>query len=241
MDDAPRDLETAVDELTETLLELQAELRDPPRGPLGLPRPPTPAEVLRFTEEYTLPAIVSILEASIRVLELVRASIRLLEGRTREAERTAAGAVGAGSTGRSGPSADRLASVGLETMEALDDALADLQRAAADGDPASPQLQRLLSDARELNAEVERRLERARTVDDRETHSIEIRDGSGGTGGSGGADRGTASGEAAGTGADVESELESIKEDLEGRDQPGEAHGETDDPLEDDERFVDDE
>lgn len=234
MDDAPRDLETAVDELAETLVELQAELRDPPRGPLGLPRPPTPAEFLRFTEEYTLPAIVSILEASIRVLELVRASIRLLEGRTGEAERTAAGAVGTGTTDRAGPSADRLASAGIETIQTLDDALADLQRAVAGGNPASPELQRLLSDARELNAEVERRLARARTGDDRETHTIEISDGSGGT------DREAASGEAAGTAADVESELESIKDDLEGRDQPGEAHGEADDPLEDDDERVGD-
>ena len=78
MDDSD-DLEAAVRELSDTLEQLRTELRRPPTGPLGLPQPPKPGELLRFTEQYTIPALVSLLDASVRVLELLAAAIRVAD------------------------------------------------------------------------------------------------------------------------------------------------------------------
>ena len=66
MDDRERELAEVTAELSETLESLRAELQEPPEGPLGLPRPPTPRELLRFTEQYTIPTTIALLEAAIR-------------------------------------------------------------------------------------------------------------------------------------------------------------------------------
>lgn len=144
MDETDERLATAADDLAETLEELRGELREPPRGPLGLPRPPSPRELLEFTEAYTIPALISLLETSIRVLELLAAAIRLAEGRPLD--------------GDARRRADRLAAASRGTLEKLDDALADLQDAAAGGQPDNPEVRRLLEEARRLRAEVDQRL-----------------------------------------------------------------------------------
>ncbi|WP_299235107.1 DUF7547 family protein [Natronomonas sp.] len=167
-----RDLEDATAELTETLEDLRAELRAPPEGPLGLPRPPTPSELLRFTEQYTIPTLIALLEASIRALELLAAALRVADGRPidavagRSGKDAARGSLDA--VGRAGR--DRIAEASRETLARLDDALAELQSAAA-GDPADPQVQELLGEARDLRAEVDRRLERAVSEPPSETGS----------------------------------------------------------------------
>ena len=209
MDDRDRNLEEAVDDLAETLETLRAELGDPPRGPLGAPRPPTPGEFLRFTESYTIPALVSLLETAIRVLEALAAAIRLSEGRPLEGPAPAGGR----------PEEDALAAVSRRTLRRLDDALAALGDAAAEGGPADPQLRRLVDDARDLGAEVEDRLEEATRTGtaprsgptrrtDPEPVNIEVQAGDE-------ADRDDAAGdETAAAGVDVDRELDSIRREL---------------------------
>lgn len=157
MDDTEAELADAAAELAETLEDIRGELQQPPQGPLGIPRPPTPGELLRFTEQYTIPTLIALLETSIRVLELLAATIRIADGRPLDG----AGGETLRDLGREGE--DRLAAVSRSTLEKLDDALAELQTAAAGGDPGpeNPELQRLLGQARELRDEVDARLEAA--------------------------------------------------------------------------------
>lgn len=154
MDDRERELAEVTAELSETLESLRAELQEPPEGPLGLPRPPTPRELLRFTEQYTIPTTIALLEAAIRSLELLAAALRVADGRPVDA-------VSDGSqTTLSGAGRGRIASASRETLRTLDDALADLQSAAR-GDPSNPEVRRLLKEARELGSEVDARLAKA--------------------------------------------------------------------------------
>ena len=153
MKDRDRELAEATAELSETLEELRGELEGPPEGPLGLPRPPKPSELLRFTERYTIPATVALLEAAIRSLELLGAALRVADSRP----------VGAVEDVRSQMPADgrdRLAATSRETLRRLDDALAELQSAAR-GDPSDPDLRGLFEEARALRAEVDDRLAEA--------------------------------------------------------------------------------
>lgn len=213
MDDRDRHLEDTVDDLAETLESLREELREPPRGPLGLPRPPTPREFLRFTEQYSIPALISLLEASIRTLELLAAAIRVADGRPLDGDSTLRREATAAGT-------DRVAAASRRTLAALDDALAELQSAAAGGEPDSPELQRLLSDARDLRAEVDQRLADAArtgetgssTPDGPDPVNIEVE---------GGDDESSedvadaaSDGPERDVGVDVDRELESIKREL---------------------------
>ena len=218
MDDRERGLAEATAELSETLESLRAELESPPEGPLGFPRPPRPRELLRLTEQYTIPATVALLEAAIRSLELLAAALRVADGRPIEA------ASGAGRSGT--PAGDRIAATSRETLRRLDDALAELQSAAR-GDPSNPEMRRLLDEARDLRSE----------VDDRLSEAIE---GSGPRPGRGPTEHGDEPGTpteqydpAPDTGArraerddavaiDVDEELESIKRTVEGGSEEGE-------------------
>jgi len=151
MNDRDRELAEATAELSETLEELRGELGGPPEGPLGLPRPPKPSELLRLTEQYTIPATVALLEAAIRSLELLGAALRVADSRPIEAaDRSQVPADGR----------DRLAATSRETLRRLDDALAELQSAAR-GDPSDPDLRGLFEEARTLRAEVDDRLAEA--------------------------------------------------------------------------------
>lgn len=148
--DAQRDtdLESLVAELTTTLRELQSEARErESRGPV---RPPTPRELLRFTDEVGIPAAILVLEANIRALELLRRTIRLAGGRPPRGSADS----GATATG------ERVEELGRATLERVDGALADLQ-AAIEGRPEDGEARDLLRDARELRAEIDARLEEA--------------------------------------------------------------------------------
>ena len=215
MDDRERALAEAADELAETLEALREELTEPRRGPFGVPRPPRPAELLRFTEQYTIPALISLFEASIRTLELLAAGIRLVDGRPvstdDDRDRVVAAFEAAGREG-----GDRLAAASQTTLRRLDDALAELQAAAAGGDPGDEEIRELLSEARSLRAEVSDQLAAATDASD-----ISSPDSKGGT-----TDAGTdTSDDAAGTdvsssevGIDVDEELASIKRTVDGDD-----------------------
>lgn len=207
--DRRRDLEDATAELTETLEALRAELRAPPEGPLGLPRPPRPSELLRFTEQYTIPTLIALLETSIRALELLAAALRVADGRPIDAVAGRSGTDAArdslDAVGRA--SRDRIAEASRETLARLDDALAEVQSAAA-GDPTDPQTQELLDEARELRAEVDRRLERAVSEPSPETGSDRPETGSDADAESDGTDP---TADQKGVGIDVDEELASIK------------------------------
>lgn len=208
MDDRERELDESVDDLAETLESLRAELRNPPEGPLGLPRPPTPGEFLRFTERYTIPALISILEASIRTLELLAAALRVADGRPLDGPM-------AGRRGTDDPRTDRIAAASRRTLQTLDDALAELQSAAAGGEAHNPELQRLLSEARDLRAEVDDRLDDATAGSaarpeepEPKPVSIEVKSGDEES------DDNTTHGDEQDVGVDVDRELESIKREL---------------------------
>ncbi|QLD84355.1 hypothetical protein HWV23_01070 [Natronomonas halophila] len=206
MDDTEPDLADAADDLAETLEALREELRTPPRGPLGLPRPPRPGELLSLTERYTIPALIALLETNVRLLELLAAAIRLAQGRPIDAEtktrlKASEFAVASGREG-----VDRLTAASRTTLEKLDDALADLQEAAAEGTPENPEAERLLKQARELRAEIDDRLAE---VDERERTDIDVRS----------EDADESASESSSESVDVDAELASLKEDMDDDDE----------------------
>lgn len=125
-----------VADLRQTLEELETEVdRDRPL------RPPTPQELLRFTSEVTIPAIVLVLRTNIEALKLLQRTLRIADGRD---------------------SADRLQSraesVATTALSQLDDTLSNLQ-SVVEGRPTDSRAEELLDDARDLRGEVERSLE----------------------------------------------------------------------------------
>lgn len=139
MDDSTRDdLDDRLDELEAAVADLREELR-PARG---VPRPPRPREVLRFTDEYAIPAAIAALEANVRALELLRAGIR-----SSDPERAADEA------GRE--VRDRASGVGRASLERLDRALEEVESAIeGSGLPRNREARDLLVDARRLDEEV---------------------------------------------------------------------------------------
>jgi len=206
---ADRDLGRLADELSTTLDDLRGELereRGPPRGPLGLPRPPTPRELVRFTDEYTIPTLIAVLEANIRLLEALQGAIRL--ARTGQA---------AGERGREMRALTE--ELGRDGLDRLDDVLVDLQD-ALDGRPENPEARTLLDDARALRHEIDDRL--AETGDGRRPNATRPRDAAD--------DERDDVGPAAtddpdeSVAIDVDSELDSIRDEVDGDDDEDDAH-----------------
>jgi len=141
------DLAALVVELRETLDELQ--------GTVGAdqPGPPSGRDLVRFTESYTIPTLVAILEASIQALELLQATLRLVDGRPLDPERRRG----------SSEAAARVGSVGRATVDRVDAALSELT-AALEGEPPEGEARDLLDEARALRAEVDERLRTAESA-----------------------------------------------------------------------------
>ena len=224
--DRPRDrdeLEDRLDELESTLSELREELRSERRR--GPPKPPSLSELLRFTEQYTIPTVIALLEATVQSLELLRRTLRLAdpERAVREESETAR---------------SRLDRVGAEAGNQLAGALSELRTALSEADlPENPESRRLIEDARDLTGEIETRLRDAegavREQRDRERRTDSGRrddngrgsrdrgvmidvtdaDGDGATGDGASADA-EADDDSEPPEVDVESELESIKDEL---------------------------
>lgn len=149
MPDKKRDPEMGrlAEELSTTLSELRDELDErnrPRRGPLGFPRPPKPGELLEFTDEFAIPAVIAILEANIRALEAFRGAVRLARAGDE-----------AGRRGREARA--RTEELSRGALDRLDDTLADLQN-ALEGQPQNAEARTLLDDARALRAEIDDRL-----------------------------------------------------------------------------------
>jgi len=145
--DRPRDrdeLDDRLDELESTLTDLRQELRA--EGRRGPPKPPSLGELLRFTEEYTIPTLIALLEATIQSLELLRRTLRLADPQRAVREES--------ETARS-----RLDQVGSEAGTQLAGALSELRTALSEADlPENPESRRLIEDARDLTGEIETRL-----------------------------------------------------------------------------------
>ncbi|WP_254523525.1 DUF7547 family protein [Natrinema caseinilyticum] len=212
MADHDDELVDAVRELAETIDALRAELDDSrPRRRPPL-RPPTPRELLRFSDEVALPAILAVLETSVRALEAFQRSLKLVRGEREARDRTTAAAEAA---------SERTSDLRRTTLSQLDAVLAELQRAASEGGlPADEQARDLLTEARELRDDVDRRLRDAAERETRATDrsqttaergiEIEIEDGSpADTGPDADGDRPSDDRESA---VDVDAELETLRD-----------------------------
>jgi hypothetical protein len=172
------ELADTLDELAGLLDRLEGELpadrrprddrprrdrRRPGRDREELPRPPRPGEFIRFTEQYTIPTLISLLEATVAVLELLRAVLRLTGGRGLPDLRP-------------GRSRDPVGETGRRAIEGLDDVLTDLNDALS-GQPTDPEARDLLTEARDLRSEIERLIEDGRR--DGRSRSARDRDGRG--------------------------------------------------------------
>jgi len=130
-------------DLETTLTELRSAIDDDVRPDRR--RPPTPGEMLRFTEEYTLPTIIALLEATVRSLELLRAVLRLAGPRPTD-ERLR----------------ERLASRSAPETATLRDALTELRDALSGAElPEDSAASSILTDAQELTTEIDERLDEA--------------------------------------------------------------------------------
>lgn len=194
------DLAERVDELQRSLEELRREVRpQPPRGPGGLPRPPTPSELVRFADRQAIPTAIAVLEANIHALELLQAALRLTDpGRaaSEEADRTR----------------ERAADISQRSLDRLDAVLDDLQEATrSDTLPPEGDARDILEEARGLREDIAdrigeaehdrgRRGERTREIDT--THEP-----------------------SEGVTIDVEDELDSIRAELEGEETSDEENG----------------
>jgi hypothetical protein len=140
------DLEDRLAELESTLRDLQSRLDRPSRRF----RPPTPGELLRFTEEYTIPTVIAVLEANVRALELLQRVLRLADPvRAADAESTAA--------------RRRADDLRRDAADGLSDALSELRTALSEADlPEDAESRSIVEDARELSAEIDRLIEESR-------------------------------------------------------------------------------
>lgn len=216
------DRETAelLDELEATLDALREEVDG--RG--GRRRgPPTPADLLRFTERHTIPTLVATLEATIEALELVRELLRLADPERSDGR------------ARADEAGDRLGRAGESAAAGAERVLGDLRRAlAAEELPADSPARDLVAEARDLSAEVEARLREARedaarrASDDGGVVRIDVtaegegsegdgnEEGEGNVGSEGDEGAEEESEEGAGAEVDVDAELESIRDEVRG-------------------------
>ncbi|GAA0714833.1 hypothetical protein J2744_002238 [Halorubrum trapanicum] len=144
------DLEERLDELEDVLSELRSDLRETERDRRGPPRPPRLSELVRFTEQYTIPTLIALLETTIKSLELLQGTLRLADpGRS-----VAEGAEGAG---------DRLADVRDGASAGLSRSLSELRTALSEADlPEEAASRSIIADARDLTAEIESRIDEGR-------------------------------------------------------------------------------
>ena len=147
------DILGVLDELGETLDELGAELREERdrevRDRFRNPRPPTFGEVMRFTESYTLPTIIAVLEATIASLELLRRLIRLSDpGRAMDDARR--------------ETETQLRGVPQTAVTGVERALDELRRALSEADlPSNSDARDIMDHARSLADELDARISEA--------------------------------------------------------------------------------
>jgi hypothetical protein len=158
------DLYDLLDELDGTLDALRDELREGERRGRPGPRPPTFGEVMRFTDEYTIPTVIAVLETTITSLEMLRRLLRLADPSRSTFDEPSEGR-------RSRTPVASVNRVGGAALSSLEEALDELGRALSEADlPEDPESRSIVEDARELTAEIESRIaaaDRARRAGDR--------------------------------------------------------------------------
>jgi hypothetical protein len=186
------DLAGLVTDLTRSLRDLRTELEPRPRRL----RPPTPGELIRFTDRVAIPAAILVLEANVRTLELLQRAIRLTEPVDSDVDRSTVDAV-----------PERVRSASVASLDRLDDALDDLA-GAIDGRPTDDEARRLLDETRGLRDEIDERL--AASAPEEAADATDA----------GPAGRGQSASPSEATGGDVpidvEAELRSIRDDVAG-------------------------
>ncbi|WP_313695810.1 DUF7547 family protein [Halorarum halobium] len=233
-DRSPRDddeLEALLSELESTLRDLRSELDDRPdgrgrgrrrsdrraSGRRELPRPPSVGELLRFTNDYTIPTVIATLQATIEALELFRRFLELGVGTDRDR-----GRVGDDDRSILRPA---LSGAGDRAASDVTDALSRLRTTLAEADLPEDETSRdVIEDARDLSARIEERIadsretvsrerdrERAENADGDGAVVIDVTDGDDRTGDADGADADAGEPEDDPPQVDVESELRSIK------------------------------
>ena len=134
------------------------------------PRPPSPGDLLRFTEEYTIPTVISMLEATVQSLELLRGGLRLADPTRRADDAGRSGDRDRNRVGVRGRVARELgggASVAVErTLSDLRAALSAADLPEDEGGDGDGDAREILEDARSLTDEIERRLDGANRAHD---------------------------------------------------------------------------
>jgi len=144
------DLEERLDELEDVLGELRADLRETERDRRGPPRPPRLSELVRFTEQYTIPTLIALLETTIKSLELLQGTLRLADPGRSVAEDAA-------------DANNRLADVRDGASAGLSRSLSELRTALSEADlPEEAASRSIIADARDLTAEIEARIDEGR-------------------------------------------------------------------------------
>ena len=144
------ELEERLDELEDVLGELRRDLEESERDRRGPPRPPSLSDLVRFTEQYTIPTVIALLETTIKSLELLRGTLRLADP-------------GRSVAGEGGATADRLADVRDGASAGLARSLSELRTALSEADlPEEAASRSIIADARDLTAEIESRIEEGR-------------------------------------------------------------------------------
>ena len=141
---APTDEQLAarLSELEDAVAELRDRSMRPRRGLFGLPRPPTPREFVELTDRYGIPATIAFLEANIRALEALQATLRVVRGSDDARD-------------RAGEARERTAELGARTLDALDSALEELRDAYREGAlPSDPESRSILQEAQRLTEEI---------------------------------------------------------------------------------------
>lgn len=137
------DIGPLVSDLVRTLQELEEEFE--PRTESGLPRPPSPRELMRLTSDVGIPGVILLLRTNIEALKLLQRALRLAEGRPP-------------TTGSGGSEVrQRAEQVSRTTLSRLDGALAGLQH-AVEGRPGDADARELVDEARDLREDVEQKL-----------------------------------------------------------------------------------
>ncbi|WP_311173664.1 DUF7547 family protein [Halobellus ordinarius] len=139
------------------------------------PRPPSLRDLFRFTEQYTLPTVISLLETTIQSLELLRGVLRVadpersaFDPRDSGSGRTRATDLGDEVT-RAGR--DAVSGMGRGAVSGLERTLSELQRALSESDlPEEETSRELLQDAQRLSGEVAERLAAAQTEGESERY-----------------------------------------------------------------------
>lgn len=247
--DTDPELATMLSELEETLTELRGRLDEGNNVPVdqsdpdrrrragrrerpSVPRPPGMRELMRFTEQQTIPTLIAILEANIRLLRLAGAALRAVDPERSAVEPGEESAVSRALDAGGRLSTDRLSS-----------GLGDLQEALSGAEATNPEARQLLEEAERLSEEVRDRIresedrrpggrqadagrrERAPSESSGPVH-IEVEDATASD------DEETAEGAESDSGVDVDAELDSIREEVRGEPDDGDnadSAGEDDD------------